>query len=183
VEQDRPRSPPISRLAQASRATGAQCRPRPTSSPPVAEPTCCGPTRAHFHHRVYKPSTPAAQRSILHPFSTAAELPCRHRSMPVSQSSSPPLVVYFRPESPLKLTVLWPLFLQLELLPLCFSSPARSCLMSKVLLCSYGVGLGAPSSTSTPISPSMSSPSVAPTASTVSYTFPASPSGFSCSHM
>jgi hypothetical protein len=70
VEQDRPsclnrsRSPPISHLTQASHATGAQCCPRPTGSPPVAEPTCRGPMRAHFRRRIYKPST-AVTKSLL----------------------------------------------------------------------------------------------------------------------
>jgi hypothetical protein len=67
VEQDRPghlnqpRSPPISRPVQASRETGTQHHPRPTSSPLVAEPTYRGPTWVCFRHHIYKPSTPAAK--------------------------------------------------------------------------------------------------------------------------
>jgi hypothetical protein len=44
--------------------------------------------------------------------------PCRRCSTPVSRSSSPPLVVSFCPENPLELTMLLPLFLQLEPTPL-----------------------------------------------------------------
>jgi hypothetical protein len=162
VEQDRPgclnrsRSPPVSRPTQASRATDEQRRPRLTDSPPVVEPTCRGPTRAHFHRRIYKSSTLAAKSLLPSSVFTHRRAPCRHRSTPVSQSSSPPLIVSFRPENPLELTMLLPLFLQPELhpsipytgshrwlppvvgelLPLCFSSPARPCLTYMVLLCS-----------------------------------------------
>jgi hypothetical protein len=54
----------------------APLRPCPTSSPPVAEPTCPGPTRARLCHHLYKPSSLAAKILLLPPLSLTLKLLC-----------------------------------------------------------------------------------------------------------